>query len=141
MKTKCPKSEEFFVLTPRSLCCEHHFDTKVHSRRHPVPASDYRHLSSALKRTMLSSLDLLHMLNTHPFHSNAAAMQACVCLDTRLIVTHLRCPVPRCEKPVGGDSTEREALFQHCEPGEKWRRSTPPLAAVVHWVNSPPKTR
>ena len=28
---KCPKSDEFFCFTPRSIHCEHGFDSKHHS--------------------------------------------------------------------------------------------------------------
>ena len=28
---KCPKSDEFFCFTPRSIHCEHGFDSKIHS--------------------------------------------------------------------------------------------------------------
>ena len=31
VKMKCPKSDEFFCFTPRSIHCEHGFDSKIHS--------------------------------------------------------------------------------------------------------------
>ena len=75
---KCPKSKEFFCLTPMSIHCEHYFDSKMHSADTVGVWRIIFVIRLVLNYVMLSSLHLLHMVSTHHFHSNAAAMQAFV---------------------------------------------------------------
>ena len=75
---KCPKSKEFFCLTPMIIHCEHYFDSKMHSADTVGVWRIILVIRLVLNYVMLSSLDLLNMVSTHHFHSNAAAMQAFV---------------------------------------------------------------
>ena len=54
----------------------------------------YPRLTLLLNYVMLSSLHLLYMVSTHHYHTNAAAMQAFVWLNSRLMVTLPCYPVP-----------------------------------------------
>ena len=78
---KCPKSKEFFCFTLKSIHCEQNFDVRNALRRHRRTVGVWHIIlviRLVLNYVMLSSLDLLHMVSTHHFHSNAAAMQAFV---------------------------------------------------------------
>ena len=71
---KCPKSKEFFGVNTWLLCCEYHFDSKMHSVDTVWRVAHHPRFACVLKHMMLSSLNLLHMFITYPFHSNATAM-------------------------------------------------------------------
>ena len=77
---KCPKSKEFFCFTPMIIHSEHDFDSKMHSADTVGVWRIIFIIRLVLNCVMLSSLflHLLHMVSTHHFHSNAAAMQAFV---------------------------------------------------------------
>ena len=103
---KCPKSEEFFCFTPRSIRCEHDFDSKIHSAD---TVGVWRIILVLLwysNYVMISSLHLLQMVSTHHFHSNVAAIQAFVWPDTPINGDAPRCPVP--DQRLAG-------MFTRCE--------------------------
>ena len=89
---KCPKSKEFFSFTPRSIHCEHNFDSEMHTADIVGVWRIIFVIRLVLNYVMLSSLHLLYMVSTHHSHTNTAVMQAFVWLNSRLMVTRPRSP-------------------------------------------------
>ena len=63
---KCPKSEEFFCFTPRSIHCEHDFDSKMPLRGHCHGVVHRPRFTLVLNYVMLSSLHIAYDQHT-PF--------------------------------------------------------------------------
>ena len=79
MKMKCPsKSKEFFVSHPSQYTVNKILTSEMHSADTVGVWRIILVIRLVLNYVMLSSLDLLNMVSTHHFHSNAASMQAFV---------------------------------------------------------------
>jgi hypothetical protein len=63
-----------FHTHDNTVHCEHYFDSKMHFADTVGVWRIIFVIRLLLNYVMLSSLHLLHMLSTHHFHSNAAAM-------------------------------------------------------------------
>ena len=71
---KCPKSKEFFSFTPRSIHCEHNFDSEMHTADIVGVWRIIFVIRLVLNYVMLSKaykLHLLHMVSTHHFHTTS----------------------------------------------------------------------
>ena len=76
---KCTKSKEFFSFTPRSIHCEHNFDSEMHTADIVGVWRIIFVIRLVLNYVMLSSLHLLHMVSTHHFPLQCSS-HASICM-------------------------------------------------------------